>query len=129
MKFNGSSGANGLRFATPCYVPAAAVVERATEMEGEMRKRERRRKTEAEGEVWLRNSSLVRSAQDGCFPSCSSITHPMIHFTDTWVIIGVSSSPPGEREGVLTEYRGSGRNRRNERKARAWMNDSRIRSD
>lgn len=52
MKFNESLGANGLHFATPCFVPAAAVVERATEMEGEMRKREETRKIEAEGEVW-----------------------------------------------------------------------------
>ncbi len=60
VKFIGSLWANGLRFATPCYVPVAAVVERAKEMEGEMRKRERTRKIEAEGEVWWRNSSLVR---------------------------------------------------------------------
>lgn len=52
MKFNESLGANGLHFATPCFVPAAAVVERAKEMEGEIRKRERMRKIEAEGEVW-----------------------------------------------------------------------------
>lgn len=35
------------------------------------------------------------TAHNECFPSCSSITHPMIHFTDTWVIIGLSSSPRG----------------------------------
>lgn len=39
--------------------------------------------------------TLSRTTQDGCFPSCSSISRPMIHFTDTWVIIGVCSSPLG----------------------------------
>lgn len=40
---------------------------------------------------------FVRSlaTQDGCLPSCSSIRRPMIHFTDTWVIIGADSSPAG----------------------------------
>lgn len=39
--------------------------------------------------------TLSPTTQDGCFPSSSSISHPMIHFTDTWVIIEVCSSPLG----------------------------------
>lgn len=57
----------------------------------------------ASAERWGRSlSTLSRTTQDGCFPSSSSISHPMIHFTDTWVIIGVCSSPLG------TELQGGG---------------------
>lgn len=50
----------------------------------------------ASAERWGRGlRTLSRTTQDGCFPSCSSISRPMIHFTDTWVIIGVCSSPLG----------------------------------
>lgn len=50
----------------------------------------------ASAERWGRGlGTLIRTTQDGCFPSCSSISRPMIHFTDTWVIIGVCSSPLG----------------------------------
>lgn len=50
----------------------------------------------ASAERWDRGvRTLSRTTQDGCFPSCSSISRPMIHFTDTWVIIGVCSSPLG----------------------------------
>lgn len=50
----------------------------------------------ASAERWGRGlRTLSRTTQDGCFPSCSSISRPMIHFTDTWVIIGVCSLPLG----------------------------------
>lgn len=50
----------------------------------------------ASAKGWCRGlKTLSRTTQDGCFPSCSSISRPMIHFTDTWVIIGVCSSPLG----------------------------------
>ncbi len=50
----------------------------------------------ASAERWGRGlRTLSRTTHDGCFPSCSSISRPMIHFTDTWVIIGVCSSPLG----------------------------------
>lgn len=50
----------------------------------------------ASAERWGRRlRTLSCTTQDGCFPSSSSISRPMIHFTDTWVIIGVCSSPLG----------------------------------
>lgn len=51
-----------------------------------------------EGEAWTHTLSCT--TQDGCFPSSSSISHPMIHFTDTWVIIGVCSPPLGTEPQV-----------------------------
>lgn len=53
-------------------------------------------------------SENTQTTHDGCFSSCSSISHPMIHFTDTWVITGLSSSPLGMKLHENSQGRGTG---------------------
>lgn len=74
--------------------------------------------------------TLSRTTQDGCFPSCSSISRPMIHFTDTWVIIGVCSSPLGMKlhersQGGEWGWGVGGGWRRKKRQSEKWVKTKR----
>lgn len=99
VEFNGSSRANGLSFSHTLSFAGGGLED---PLKMEKRENERKERSRGRGVVHWRKGS----AHDECFPSCSSITHPMIHFADTWVIIGVSSSPPGrERKCKKQELR------------------------